>query len=171
MSLEQSLGQAIKNKRLEKGLSQKKLGDLCDPKIDASNIRRIENDTVSPTTETLVRIANALNVPVTDFFIADKEAFIKEATSDLEKFNNKMLVRDLFAYVCENNGFLVTDDEVAGWGKFFRVHADDAEYRVPHADVHVAFDNLVKHLSIDLQAFLEEYKIENGKQNEHENKK
>lgn len=166
MSLEQSLGQAIKNKRLEKGLSQKKLGDLCDPKIDASNIRRIENDTVSPTTETLVRIANALNVPVTDFFTFNRDNLkrkLDEAVTNRSESNRKHLTIGLFEYICEKNGFEVIDEEYTGWGEFFRVFGNDNEYRVPHKDANDAFDNLVKHLSIDLQAFLEEYKIENGK--------
>lgn len=158
-----SLGETIKEKRLEKGLSQKKLGELCDPKIDASNIRRIENDTVSPTTETLIRIANALNIPVTDFFIADKEAFIAEAKYDPDEFQYKMLIKDLFYYVCKQNGYLAIDEEYTGWGECFRVMNDDNEFRVRQDDVSVVFDKIVQHLSIDLPAFLEEHRIENGK--------
>lgn len=74
-----SLGETIKKHRLDKGLSQKKLGDLCDPKIDASNIRRIENGTISPTASTLSRIAKALGVNVINLF----DDTLKESHADL----------------------------------------------------------------------------------------
>jgi transcriptional regulator with XRE-family HTH domain len=159
-----SLGQAIKNKRLEKGLSQKKLGELCDPKIDASNIRRIENGDVSPTTDTVVRIARALDVPVTDFFILDKEAYMKVAASDPDAFHYKMLVKDLFEYVCEKNGYIVFDEEAFGWAESFRLLGDNGiEFKIRHEDASTAFDRIVQHLLIELPAFLEEHKIDNGK--------
>ena len=61
-----TIGENIKNLRLERGYSQKKLGDLCVPTIDASNIRRIESGRTHPTNLTLWRIAKALNVEVAD---------------------------------------------------------------------------------------------------------
>lgn len=57
-------GQKIKEKRLEKGLTQKQLGDLCDPKMKDSAIRRYESGKVTPKTQTLKRIAKALEVSV-----------------------------------------------------------------------------------------------------------
>ena len=162
-----SLGQTIKKMRLDKGLSQKKLGDMCIPKIDASNIRRIENDTVSPTTETLTRIATALGVSVTAFFPTDNDVLsykLTEALKDPEANNYKMLVSSLFEYVCGKNGFLVVSEEALGWSDCFRILGDnDIEFVIRRDDVNISFDRLIQHLSIELPAFLEEYKIENGK--------
>lgn len=63
-----TVGEKIKALRLERGYSQNKLGELCKPKIDAANIRRIENNKANPTAETLKRIAVALQVRITDLF-------------------------------------------------------------------------------------------------------
>ena len=158
-----SLGETIKKHRLDKGLSQKKLGDMCDPSIDASNIRRIENGDVSPTTDTLFRIANALNVPITDFFILDKEAYIKKVVDDPDAFKYQNLYSNLFEYVCEQNGFIVTDGQILGWGDFFKLYDDSGEFDISHDDVSSAFDRLIQHLSIELPAFLDSNKIDNGK--------
>ena len=57
-----SIGQNIKRIRIAKGLTQEKLGDLCEPKIAGSAIRRYENGGASPKLENLQRIAKALQV-------------------------------------------------------------------------------------------------------------
>lgn len=160
-----SLGKAIKKQRLKKGLSQKGLGELCDPVIDASNIRRYENDTVSPTTDTLIRISKALNVPVTDFFSDEnaKEALLQEAKNDPDKFQYEMLVKDLFYYVCSKGGYITVDEVLAGWSDCFRVVGDNVEFRIQHEDVRAAFNKIVQHISMELPTFLEEHKLDNGK--------
>lgn len=59
-----TVGQKIKEKRLEKGLTQKQLGDLCVPKMNDSAIRRYESGNVAPKMQNLKRIAKALDVSV-----------------------------------------------------------------------------------------------------------
>ena len=53
-----TVGANIKRIRKEKGLTQKKLGELCG--IAESNIRKYENGKQNPKIETIERIANAL---------------------------------------------------------------------------------------------------------------
>lgn len=55
-------GEKIKKFRKDKGLTQKKLGELCS--IDEANIRKYELGKANPKIETLSKIANALNIPV-----------------------------------------------------------------------------------------------------------
>lgn len=57
-----SNGNMIKKIRIEKGLTQKQLGELCG--IADSNIRKYENGNQNPKLETLQKIATALDVPV-----------------------------------------------------------------------------------------------------------
>ncbi len=57
-------GENIKRIRKEKGLTQKKLGELCG--ISESNIRKYENGKQNPKIETIEKIANALNVQIID---------------------------------------------------------------------------------------------------------
>ena len=59
-----SVGEIIKKLRIERGLTQKQLGELCE--MADSAIRRYENGRAKPKIETLQKIANALNVNVSE---------------------------------------------------------------------------------------------------------
>jgi transcriptional regulator with XRE-family HTH domain len=54
----------IKDARIQKGIKQVDLA--TDLGIDDSNLRRLENGRTSPTLKTLFRIANALEIKVSD---------------------------------------------------------------------------------------------------------
>lgn len=59
-----TIGENIKRIRKEKGLTQKKLGELCG--IAESNIRKYENGKQNPKIETIQKIATALKVSLFD---------------------------------------------------------------------------------------------------------
>lgn len=59
-----TVGENIKRIRKEKGLTQKKLGELCG--IAESNIRKYENGKQNPKVDTLKKIAKALECQVSD---------------------------------------------------------------------------------------------------------
>ncbi len=63
-----SLGKNIQDLRVSKGLSQVDLVGLIEGNIDTTNISRIEKGRTNPTATTLLRIANALEIPIEDFF-------------------------------------------------------------------------------------------------------
>lgn len=56
------LGQNIKRIRLEKGISQVELAHKCE--FEKGNMYRIEAGKTNPTFTTLLRVANALDVPI-----------------------------------------------------------------------------------------------------------
>lgn len=58
------IGELIKKYRLEKGLTQKQLGERCG--INEANIRKYELGTQKPKIETLERIAKGLDVPLSE---------------------------------------------------------------------------------------------------------
>lgn len=60
-----NIGQKIRQLRLEKGLTQKQLGDMCG--IADSNIRKYETGRQKPKIETLWKIAKALDVKTAQF--------------------------------------------------------------------------------------------------------
>lgn len=62
-----SVGNKIKEIRLEKGLSQLDLVGRMDGNIDVSNISRIEKGRTNPTVFTLFRLAEALEVHPKEF--------------------------------------------------------------------------------------------------------
>ena len=65
-NLETIVGQRIKSLRGEKGLSLRDLAEKSG--LSANTISLIENEKNSPTLSTLQCLAQALNVPITDFF-------------------------------------------------------------------------------------------------------
>ena len=60
------LGENIIKIRKKNNLKQEGLSDILD--IDDSSLRRIESGRTNPTTITLLRIANALEVNIKDLF-------------------------------------------------------------------------------------------------------
>lgn len=57
-----TIGEKIKELRLKKGLTQKKLGDMCG--LADSAIRRYERGGAKPKYETLAKISAALGIPI-----------------------------------------------------------------------------------------------------------
>lgn len=62
------VGKKIQEIRLNKGLSQVDLVGKIEGDIDTTNISRVESGRTNPTLYLLLRIANALEVEVKDFF-------------------------------------------------------------------------------------------------------
>ena len=63
-----TMGERIKTARINKGLTQQALGDLCG--IAGPTIRKYESGRLNPKIETLQKIAAALDCPVSDLFTA-----------------------------------------------------------------------------------------------------
>lgn len=82
-------GDMIKKYRTEKGLTQKKLGELCG--IADSNIRKYESGNQNPKIETLQKIADALEVPV-NRLLAGKLITGDELKEKLSKYGLENLV-------------------------------------------------------------------------------
>lgn len=60
------LGKHIAALRKERMLTQKQLGDLCD--MEKQNIMRIEAGNTNPTTITLLKLSEALDIDLADLF-------------------------------------------------------------------------------------------------------
>ncbi|MCT3949062.1 helix-turn-helix domain-containing protein [Elizabethkingia anophelis] len=63
------VGKRIKDLRIQKGISQVDLVGRMDGNIDPTNISRIEAGRTNPTLLTLQRIANALEVNISELFV------------------------------------------------------------------------------------------------------
>lgn len=78
-----TIGQEIKKFRLERGYTQKQLGEKCVPPIAESTIRRYELGNLNPKIETVQKIAEALAVDPYSLYSFDM------ATEELEKSINQ----------------------------------------------------------------------------------
>lgn len=61
-----ALGAKIKILRLKSGLAQHELAAICD--FEKATMSRIESGQTNPTCLTLLKISNALKVPVSELF-------------------------------------------------------------------------------------------------------
>ena len=61
-----TVGENIKRIRKERKLTQKQLGELCEPQISESTIRKYELGILKPKIETLKKISSALNCQISD---------------------------------------------------------------------------------------------------------
>lgn len=68
-----SVAENIRKIRKEKGLTQKQLGEACNPKIGESTIRKYELGLLNPKIETLKKIASAFEMQLWEFI--DDEYF------------------------------------------------------------------------------------------------
>ena len=84
-------GDMIRKYRTEKGLTQKKLGELCG--IADSNIREYESGNQNPKIETLQKIADALDIPV-NRLLAGKIISRDELKEKLSEYGLTHLVPD-----------------------------------------------------------------------------
>lgn len=84
-------GDMIRKYRTEKGLTQKKLGELCG--IADSNIRKYESSNQNPKIETLQKIADALDIPV-NRLLAGKIISRDELKEKLSEYGLTHLVPD-----------------------------------------------------------------------------
>lgn len=84
-------GDMIRKYRTEKGLTQKKLGELCG--IADSAIRRYEAGNANPKIETLQKIADALDIPV-NRLLAGKIITRDELKEKLSEYGLTHLVPD-----------------------------------------------------------------------------
>lgn len=84
-------GDMIRKYRTEKGLTQKKLGELCG--IADSNIRKYESGNQNPKIETLQKIADALDIPV-NRLLAGKIITGDELKEKLSEYGLTHLVPD-----------------------------------------------------------------------------
>ena len=81
------VGKNIQQIRQSKGLSQVDLVGRIEGNIDTTNISRIEQGRTNPTLLTLYRIAQALEVPLTDL-VRDSTAKVAEKQKKNYKFVN-----------------------------------------------------------------------------------
>lgn len=84
-----TVGENIKRIRKKKGLTQRRLGELCG--INEANIRKYESGKQNPKIETLARIASALNVDTYDLIEIPFKPFTNSDDFQPHPDKNKIL--------------------------------------------------------------------------------
>lgn len=130
-------GEKIRKLRKEKGLTQKELGDACDPKIAEPTIGRYERGELNPKFETIQKIAEALEVPIYKIIgiaeeiqiaanaFEDSEA-AANAAHDIFSSHDKDSVIALLQEVSNQQRKIVPDEAlIAAVDKFYGLNPED----------------------------------------------
>ncbi len=123
-----SVAENIKRIRKKRGFTQKELGILCD--INEANIRKYENNRQNPKIETLQKIANALEVNVTELLdLPQLQNNFKDMPLEEQNINNIIsMIENLgFKYIniSEDDKIIVCHDEGIGFEQYFHVALSD----------------------------------------------
>lgn len=171
-----TIGEEIKAERIKLGLSQKKLGELCEPPIDAAHIRRIENNRTSPTVETIQRIGTALGKCVSMNYINDLHENAKASNSVKNKLLEKHLAdlqfygeirrqrveseAEFLDFLCNREGMKKPEIK----NKKYTIYENQSEYQFDIAEWSKFCERATEHVLIDFRAFLEERGINGSKE-------
>ncbi len=77
-----TVGEKIKAIRIKQGLTQRQLGEMCDPPIHEVQLRKYERGEVTPKMQNTCRIATALKVPVSELLGENLEVMEYEAKTE-----------------------------------------------------------------------------------------
>ncbi len=113
-----SLGENIRNLRKNKGYSMMKINELTG--LSKSTISDLENDKSSPTSETLQKLANALEVSISDFF--DLKTSKNSSKNQLGYFIEQYLYNLNLNIICDSEGNIILDTH-------------DAQYEISELDI------------------------------------
>ena len=85
-----SIGNKIKQLRVQKGLTQEELGDRCE--LSKGFISQVERDLTSPSIATLMDILQVLGTDTTEFFAKEEDTQIVFTENDyFEKIDSELL--------------------------------------------------------------------------------
>lgn len=131
-----TIGENIKRIRLEKGLTQKQLGKLCNPEIAESTIRRYELGKLNPKYETLERIASALDTHALVLNDSISEEYAKIImNTDIDALTAfTAFIRNIYGYLDEKQ---VRIEEIGNFYYYVLGKGDDAT-----TISYLTFDNL-----------------------------
>ncbi|MGN2368916.1 helix-turn-helix domain-containing protein [Clostridium cagae] len=113
-----SLGENIRNIRKNKRYSMMKINELTG--LSKSTISDLENDKSSPTSETLQKLANALDVSISDFF--DSDIPKSQSKNQLGYLIEQYLCNLNFNIICDSEGNIILD-------------TNDAQYEISELDI------------------------------------
>lgn len=100
MDNKKKLGKRIKELRKQKGLTQEKLAELIN--MEQNSISIIESGRNFPTLATLEKIANILEVNLSDFFnyeYLDDIELVKQSVQEGLKIMDDNQIRQLYKYI------------------------------------------------------------------------
>lgn len=138
-----TVGENIRRIRKEKGLTQKQLGELCNPQIAEANIRKYELGKANPKIETVDKIASALGVNIVDIM----ERFTMEqykTTSEYQKLEKEVNAeKGIIAILIDIYG-KVEDKDLEGQygsGHYYLVGEGEKQFILYDGDIDTLYES------------------------------
>ena len=91
LNVRRRFGENIRQLRISRGLTQEALAEKCDLSVDA--VRRIEWGTISPSLDTLTKLAHGLDISLRTLF-STFEQRKRDEIGELSDFLSKRSARD-----------------------------------------------------------------------------
>lgn len=159
-----SVGEKIKQARQKQGLTQKQLGELCG--MADSAIRRYESGRGNPTLKTIRRMADALGVPESYFWVTSPFSSLDEAIQEHDRFSKMSkatphihgVIEAIFGKqeiikVCDTEQFYIEKLYSFGSGDD-PVALDDEGLTTIEEAVYTLVESLVTSLKVDKSDFI-----------------
>ena len=128
-----SIGENIKKKRIQKGLTQKQLGELCG--MADSAIRRYENGRANPKYETLEKIAAALGTHALILNDSISEKHANDILTESSPFSAlASLIRNIYGHFDEKQVYV----EGTGKAYYYLIQKNGKKFALSEK----AFDNI-----------------------------
>ena len=138
-----TVGENIRRIRKEKGLTQKKLGELCNPQISESTIRKYELSILKPKIETVDKIASALGVNIVDIM----ERFTMEqykTTSEYQKLEKSVHAQEGIIAILTDIYGKVEDKDLEGQygsGHYYLVGEGEKQFILYDGDIDTLYES------------------------------
>lgn len=175
------IGERIKDLRIKRGLSQRALGELCDPKMDAGHIRKIESGKVSPTAETLLRLQNALQTAISQEYFDNSPLIQFKDTyeytiTDTDKYTRFSILKDEYTRFsilkkackrlnvdCYRHEHSFYDVEAKSLGLEEIEYTINGNVTITEKELEIMFDRFIEHIAIEIKALIFEEGVNDGK--------
>ncbi len=138
-----TVGENIRRIRKEKGLTQKKLGELCNPQISESTIRKYELSILKPKIETVDKIASALGVNIVDIM----ERFTMEqykTTSEYQRLEKSVHAQEGIIAILTDIYGKVEDKDLEGKygsGHYYLVGEGSEQFILYDGDIDALYES------------------------------
>ena len=138
-----TVGENIRRIRKEKGLTQKKLGELCNPQISESTIRKYELSILKPKIETVYKIASALGVNIVDIM----ERFTMEqykTTSEYQRLEKSVHAQEGIIAILTDIYGKVEDKDLEGKygsGHYYLVGEGSEQFILYDGDIDALYES------------------------------
>lgn len=142
-----AIGENIKRIRKEKGLTQKKLGELCGMK--EANVRKYESGKADhPKIETIRKFADALEVDIIE--LTGIDGILSQSQQMLENFSKQMKEITSFRDYLFSIGYEVNESPIDSYDYMLSIKSSGESIGITQADLDSIERSVKEHIELNV---------------------